>query len=536
METATTAYDGKVPPYDVITAMLACGLDATKAKLIATELFDDMFEACIDKTIDELKDNFKSLAAIPKADGGVKIAPGQKTKVTSFTLWVKHQYRMGRDPTTLKYPYDKAIMIKQKAATHKLYMIRYEAISAAAKPERLTKDTKWEEWAPSFLNYLRTIPGRDGVPLLYITREQEAPDPTPKTDYLDEYINNAPLTGNAFVSDAAQVHVYLINMIAQNDEAESVIKTFEKERNGRKDWLALKVHYEGQGLYSNDIMTAEKDINTMYYLGEKKPTMWWLEFERRLNNAFNVYVRIEKREVHSDNMKLRILLDKVRCEWLNSIKTSISIELTKIPVTYTYSQALMAFRNEVNRRFPPGSSPSKVKRTIQQLEGGGGRSQQGRGYFANKGRGRGGRGRGRGRGGRGRGRGRGGRGYGYRRRDDSQMITLRDGQQIEYHPSFNFPDHIYEQFTDEHKDMLRRQRREHNESRQSQDHNSKRTIAQMQTEIDELKSIASQASVPPYVQGSNQSAAVSEVTKQTSIMGGRNEQSNKRQYNGGRKG
>jgi hypothetical protein len=116
------------------------------------------------------------------------------------------------------------------------------------------------------------------------------------------------------------------------------------------------------------------------------------------------------------------------------------------------------------------------------------------------------------------------------------MITLRDGQQIEYHPSFNFPDHIYEQFTDEHKDMLRRQRREHNESRQSQDHNSKRTIAQMQTEIDELKSIASQASVPPYVQGSNQSAAVSEVTKQTSIMGGRNEQSNKRQYNGGRKG
>ena len=479
--------------------------------------------------MDDLKENFKSLATISKTDGGVKIAPGPKRKVESFTLWVKHQYRMGRDPATLKYPYAEAITIKQKAATHKLFMSRYEAISAAAKPERFTKDTKWEEWAPSFLNYLRTIPGRDGVPLLYITRDMENADPTPQTDYLDEYINNAPRTGNAFVSDAAQVHVYIINMIAQNDEAESVIKTFETERNGRKDWLSLKLHYEGQGLYSNDIMTAEKDLNTMYYLGEKKPTMWWLEFERRLNNAFNVYVRIEKREVHSDNMKLRILLDKVRCEWFTAIKTSISIELTKVPVTYTFSQALMAFRNEVNRRFPPGSSPSKIKRTIQQLEGGGDRSQQGRGYFGGRGRGRGGRGRGRGRGGR-------NNGSGYKRRTDSQMITLQDGQQIEYHPAFNFPDHVYEQFTDEQKDMLRRQRREHHESRQSQDHNSKRTIEQMRAEIDELKSIASQANVPTYVdQGSHQSAMISEVTKQSSMMGGRNEQIAKRHNNGGRK-
>ena len=116
------------------------------------------------------------------------------------------------------------------------------------------------------------------------------------------------------------------------------------------------------------------------------------------------------------------------------------------------------------------------------------------------------------------------------------MITLRDGQQIEYHPAFNFPDHVYEQFTDEQKDMLRRQRREHHESRQSQDHNSKRTIEQMRAEIDELKSIASQANVPTYVdQGSHQSAMISEVAKQSSMMGGRNEQSAKRHNNGGRK-
>ena len=40
----------------------------------------------------------------------------------------------------------------------------------AAKPEKFEKETKWNDWAPTFLNYLRSIPGRDGVPLKYICR------------------------------------------------------------------------------------------------------------------------------------------------------------------------------------------------------------------------------------------------------------------------------------------------------------------------------------------------------------------------------
>ena len=39
------AYDGKGIPYDVVTAIKACGLDDAKATTIASELFDDQFEA-----------------------------------------------------------------------------------------------------------------------------------------------------------------------------------------------------------------------------------------------------------------------------------------------------------------------------------------------------------------------------------------------------------------------------------------------------------------------------------------------------------
>ena len=90
---------------------------------------------------------------------------------------------------------------------------------------------------------MRAIPGRDGVPLKYIIRSNDLPDLTPNKDFLDDYINNATLMGEAFTIDAAEVHTFIFNLIDQNEEAEPVIKVHEDERDGRKDWKALKSHY-----------------------------------------------------------------------------------------------------------------------------------------------------------------------------------------------------------------------------------------------------------------------------------------------------
>ena len=69
--------------------------------------------------------------------------------------------------------------ILRKAETHKLYVensashaVKEPAfvstlpkVSHAVKPRDFTKEIKWADWAPSFENYLRAIPGRIGVPL-----------------------------------------------------------------------------------------------------------------------------------------------------------------------------------------------------------------------------------------------------------------------------------------------------------------------------------------------------------------------------------
>ena len=87
--------------------------------------------------------------------------------------------------------------------------------------------------------------------------------------------------------------------------------------------------------------------------GEKKPAMWWDEFEKRLSHAFIIIHKKEKREVYSNEMKLRVLIQKINVDFLQSVKAAMSIELTRTPLTMTYEQALMTFRNEVNRKHPP---------------------------------------------------------------------------------------------------------------------------------------------------------------------------------------
>ena len=54
-------------------------------------------------------------------------------------------------------------------------------------------------------------------------------------------------------------------------------------------------------------------------------------------------------------MKLRALLEKVTCDWLGKIKSSIKVRLSDRPMTYTFTQALQYFKTEVNIKFPPGA-------------------------------------------------------------------------------------------------------------------------------------------------------------------------------------
>ena len=197
--------------------------------------------------------------------------------------------------------------------------------------------------------------------------------------------------------------------------------------------------------------------------------------------------------MHSDKMKLRILLRMVKADFLKAIKATISVELSRKPVTYTYAQALRAFKMEVLKLHPEGNLSSKSARRIKELKqkrkGG---NQKGGGQVKKS-------------------------------RPDSQIITLLNGKKIEYHPSFRFPSDLFAQFRPERKKMLTGDRDAY-KKRMSSDP----TIQALQKRVDDLESTS--VSVPAQVgdQGSvGLSTQISQVTQGT-IMGGRNEQIRKK--------
>ena len=105
-------------------------------------------------------------------------------------------------------------------------------ISDTAKPNRFSDKSKWEEWSPSFTNFLRSIPGRNGIPLSYVIRSSPLPDLTLNKDFMDDYVAMADLTGAALEVDRTEVHMYLVKFINGNNTAES--KTQSNDQHSKE--------------------------------------------------------------------------------------------------------------------------------------------------------------------------------------------------------------------------------------------------------------------------------------------------------------
>ena len=458
-------------PHTVREALALCGIDnvtifngQTRAERFAAEVFGDDFATGIDKSYDELQDDFKSYSSLTVAQGQIRLNPGVKRNLRAFLQWCKDQHRKGLNHASSPFPLANVALLLRQEQTQATFEKKSKSIIESAKPNRFTNDTKWDDWKPIFQNFLRSIPGRDGVPLSYIIRTNASPDPTPHMDFLDDYVAMAPLNGISFNADAKEVHTYIVKFISGNSNAEAKIQAHLDQCNGRIDFIALLEHYEGIGVHSVDILKADKILESLHYSGEKKPHMWWDQFEIDLNFAFNAYVKKEGRHVHSEEMKLRILLKKVKADFLTSCKSTIEVALSATPMVMTYEHALSTFRHAVNAKHPPEVGTPRTTRRVHQVDG------RGRGRGRNSG---GDRGRGRG--------GRAGRGRGNNKRKNfhPQMypVRLTDGRYIDCHSSFYFDPSTWNLIPEQEKRKLLLDRARYKK------HHADRTLASMESSV-----------------------------------------------------
>ena len=158
----------------------------------------------------------------------------------------------------------------QWAALRKVEDDQVDTISKAADPGKFKDERKWPDWEPAFVNYLSTIPGSYHVRLSYVVQEQEDPDHDRDfgDDFVSEMIACAPLHGAHFRADSRRVHQLLKNFLVA-ETAEQWIKNLEPHADGRRDMLALREHYGGEGNASWRIATAERMRDGLHYKNER---------------------------------------------------------------------------------------------------------------------------------------------------------------------------------------------------------------------------------------------------------------------------
>ena len=139
--------------------------------------------------------------------------------------------------------------------------------------------------------------------------------------FIDEYVDKAPLIGQAFTTGVAEVY-YIFRFTSGNTVAEAKMVAHAAVNNGRLDSMSLKDQYEGIGVHAVNAVQADK-VFKYIYSGEKKPHTWWDEFEMQLTDALYTYDCLEKRSVYSNSMILRISNRNILADLLQAIKGSI---------------------------------------------------------------------------------------------------------------------------------------------------------------------------------------------------------------------
>lgn len=440
-------------PQSVTDIMAICGLPnvlpanappgaPTIAEYVAAELFLDTFEKCIDTTFEELASDVKTLSA--NQANPLYITAGIRTKIQAFVEWTKQCFRCGFDPKETVFPVQNSVELIRQANIHTEFISKAKAMATIAKPPQFKTSDDWHSWFPLLINYLRQLPGRDGVPLSYVLRDNPLTVfNAQEQDVQEKYIQAVPLTGTTFASDTLQVHTYIANLISGNVKAEAAIQRYHHQHCGRTDWMALKAVYEGVGAFSTSKQEATKTLKTLFYAGEKGRDYNFAAFEQKLLRAFTVFEQNAAPNVivHDNEMKIKILLEKVGpCNFLQSIASNIERDLARPNCNgLTFDQALAEIRNKVNM-MKGISGSSGDNRRVQNTSSSRDRDHPYGGRGGRGGRNGGGRNN-NGRGGRG-GSGRGGRGRssGSRNHPDAYNITLTNGKQLSVHPSYHFTD------------------------------------------------------------------------------------------------
>jgi hypothetical protein len=133
-------------PYTIEMGMRACGATAAEAPVLAENIFNSTTAFSKNVSDDEVKDVFKTLSEITSANRRIRLLPRVKRNIRAYNTWIKHLYRLGRDPVMTVY---RPMIDTDKMMEIQKHMDRFTSnkatTSSVAEPDTFTKDMEWRD-------------------------------------------------------------------------------------------------------------------------------------------------------------------------------------------------------------------------------------------------------------------------------------------------------------------------------------------------------------------------------------------------------
>ena len=309
-----------------------------------------------DMTYKDISELQSSYAKRTIAEGRIHFGMNRTKRLKALIDWIHDLERIGESPHIDEHNEDSFLEALQQSSNRAtIRQVDEETMSARAKeaaPGNLTGETMWEKWETKLTNMLSIQVGVFGVPLAYVIRESDVPDPDASFDtFVEKCIANCPLEGPKYEADARMVH-QIIMSYTTGETAEQWLKPHAKKANGRLDMKALRDYYRGEGNQTRRVSDAEKLRDTLHYKSEG--AMPFAAFLSKCQKMFNMFE--ESKEPYTEAAKLRFLFEKVQNAELRPAIESLKAGLVNNSDAYTFTSASNHLAAQVKPRTTRGLS------------------------------------------------------------------------------------------------------------------------------------------------------------------------------------
>ena len=262
----------------------------------------------------------------------------------------------------------------------------------AVKRPPVLKQDNWDDWEPTFVNYLKTLKGASGVPLDYVIRSDElTPQDFEQDDSRNRLIYGVALEGRVFDVDNMRVAHEITALMGP----ETLPWVEPHEDDGRNMMQALRDHYDGPGEVSKRYNKAKDELKGIHYASEG--AFPFSLYVSKLKKIFRIYEKAGR--PYTGAQQVETMLDGIRPKELEPAK-EIALKDHRddfeSAANYLSERVSSLFANAVRRRETRrGTNAGRSTRYISNVNSRGGRGRGGRGGRGfGRSNGRGGRGRG----------------------------------------------------------------------------------------------------------------------------------------------